>query len=67
LSVPTDISKENIVTGTTGKLTNREKVLYCTTTGIVCAVMIFSITTSPGEMPNSASCSSSTHRSFSAC
>jgi hypothetical protein len=31
------------MTGTTGKLTNREKVLYRTTTGIVCAVMIFSI------------------------
>jgi hypothetical protein len=31
------------MTGTTGKLTNREKVIYRTTTGIVCAVMIFSI------------------------
>ena len=31
------------MTGTTGKLTNREKVIYRATTGIVCAVMIFSI------------------------
>ncbi len=31
------------MTGTTEKLTNREKVIYRTTTGIVCAVMIFSI------------------------
>jgi hypothetical protein len=31
------------MTGTTGKLTNREKVIYRTTTGIVCAVMAFSI------------------------
>ncbi len=31
------------MTGTTGKLTNREKVIYRTTTVIVCAVMIFSI------------------------
>ena len=31
------------MTGTTGKLTNREKVIYRTTTGIVCAVMILSI------------------------
>lgn len=31
------------MTGFTGKLTNREKVIYRTTTGIVCAVMIFSI------------------------
>jgi hypothetical protein len=43
MSVPTDISKENIMTGTAGKLTNREKIIYRTTTGIVCAVMIFSI------------------------
>ncbi len=31
------------MTGTTGKLTNREKVIYRATIEIVCAVMIFSI------------------------
>src|SRR5256885_9181814 len=31
------------MTGTTEKLTNREEVIYRTTTGIVSAVMIFSI------------------------
>jgi hypothetical protein len=31
------------MTSAIGKLTNREKVIYRATTGIVCAVMIFSI------------------------
>lgn len=31
------------MTSAVGKLTNREKVIYRTATGIVCAVMIFSI------------------------
>lgn len=31
------------MTGTIGKLTNREKVIYRTTTGIVCGVIVFSI------------------------
>ena len=31
------------MTGTRGMLTTREKVIYRTTTGIVCAVMVFSI------------------------
>lgn len=31
------------MTGTIGMLTNREKLIYRTTTGIVCAVMVFSI------------------------
>jgi hypothetical protein len=31
------------MTGTRGMLTTREKVIYKTTTGLVCAVMIFSI------------------------
>jgi DoxX-like family len=43
LSVPTDVSKEDGMTGASGKLTNREKVIYRTTTVIVCSVMIFSI------------------------
>ena len=32
------------MTGASESLTNREKLIYRTTTGIVCAVMIFSIT-----------------------
>jgi hypothetical protein len=44
LSVPTDVSKEDGMTGASGKLTNRQKLIYRTTTVIVCAVMIFSIT-----------------------
>src|SRR5260370_17208363 len=31
------------MTGASEKLTNREKLIYRTTTGIVCAVMVFSI------------------------
>ena len=31
------------MTGASDKLTNREKLIYQTTTGIVCAVMVFSI------------------------
>src|SRR5215831_9108496 len=31
------------MTGASDKLTNREKLIYRTTTGIVCAVMVFSI------------------------
>ena len=39
----TNVNKEHVMTGVTGRLTNREKLIYRTTTGIVCAVMIFSI------------------------
>lgn len=31
------------MTQATGKLTNREKLIYRTTTGILCAVMVFSV------------------------
>lgn len=31
------------MTGASETLTNREKLIYRTTTGIVCAVMVFSI------------------------
>jgi hypothetical protein len=43
LSVLTNGSSEDRMTGTRGMLTTREKVIYQTTTGLVCAVMIFSI------------------------
>ena len=36
-------SEEDGMTGASDKLTNREKLIYQTTTGIVCAVMVFSI------------------------
>ena len=39
----TNGSSEDRMTGTRGMLTTRERVIYQTTTGIVCAVMIFSI------------------------
>jgi len=32
-----------VTTGANGKLANREKIIYRTATGIVCAVMVFSI------------------------
>jgi hypothetical protein len=43
LSVTAEISRKDAIGGGSGKLTNRERVIYRTTTGLVCAVMIFSI------------------------
>src|SRR5437867_4767411 len=43
MSAPTDVSKEDVMTGASERLTNRERLIYRTTTGIVCAVMVFSI------------------------
>jgi hypothetical protein len=34
---------EDVMTGASETLTSREKLIYRTTTGIVCAVMVFSI------------------------
>jgi hypothetical protein len=43
VSQTTDRSKEDVMTSRIGKLTNREKAIYRITTGIIYAVMIFSI------------------------
>lgn len=43
MTVATEISMKDAMGGASGKLTSRERMIYRTTTGIVCVVMIFSI------------------------